>query len=266
MKRLAFNLIWAVILSAVAVSCSVKEDRSGAPCYLTVHLDDADPDSLYRHTVITTHHGGRRVSSDTLVIADFIPEGFGISIPRGWNPLSAITGNVNSVIRHDSLYVARGRNFDRIFAHCALLDCNWDTEQDYVAFSKQHVVITIKAKTAFGGYYPADMRIRANSSGMNIFNFEPLIGPFTAFAERKRDGTLVFVVPRQGDNSMALDIMRPDGTIEVSFQLGRMIESSGYDWTKKDLDDITVTIDYASMNLSVSIENWDNENKGVIII
>lgn len=265
MKRWT-SYIMLMSLALGALSCTVKEDRSGAPCYLTVHLDDADPEGIHGSTVIRTAHEGRNVSVDTLVIEEHIPDGYDIIVPKGMNPISSVSGYLNCRYDGSSLVVQRGTCFDRIFAYANLLDCRWDTYHDNITFSKQHAEIVIRPKTPVAGYYPYDMRIRGNTCGMDIYSLAPVVGPFDAYASRDRDGSLSTVVPRQADASLVLDIMRPDGTIEVSFQIGRMIEASGYDWTKTDLDDIVVTIDYASMDMSVKIVSWDDENKGVIVI
>ena len=265
MRRLALH-ISSVLAAACVLSCSVKEDRSGAPCYLTVHLDDADPDDVHVTAVVITSHQEAMVSRDTLVIKEHVPQGFDIRMPRGWNRLAALAGNVHSVVRDASVVVPEGRNFDRLWIHRSELDCNWDTEHDFVKFTKEHTEIEIRPLHPVAGYYPYDMRLRSSTCGVALYERMPVDGKFSAYASRNRDGTLTAVLPRQQDDSMVLDILRPDGTIEISFQLGRMIAATGFDWWAENLDDITVTIDYASMDLSVKIKGWDDQNQGVIII
>lgn len=265
MRRLAFQII-AILLAVCSVSCSIKEDRSGAPCYLTFHLDDADPDDVYLTSVIIVRQSGINVLRDTISIEEHIPSGYGIEVPKRWSHSAALAGNVYVRVKEDSIYVDEGRNFDRLWIHRNWLDCNWDTEHDYVSFCKEHTVVNIKPRVPVAGYYPYDMRLRSTTCGVSLVDKIPLVGRFMAFASRNRDGTLTAVLPRQDSDDLVLDIVRPDGKIEVSFQLGKMIAATGFDWTAENLNDITLTIDYASMDLSVKIESWDDQNQGVIII
>lgn len=236
------------------------------PCCLTVDYSNADPDNCHIRTILSTKHENTYVSFDTLTIADCIPNGFEVFFPKGFGKLSSVTGYEQTYYKGDSLCVRSGRSFDKIYAYKSEPDCRWDTGREYVEFSKQHCVMTIKPKIAVAGYYPYNMRIRSASVGMNIYSFEPVKGDFSAFASKNRDGTLTMVLPRQYDDSMMLDIVDPQGRTEVSFKVGMMIKAAGYNWNSENLDDITVTIDYASLTISVEIENWTERDEGTIII
>lgn len=261
---------WAIVVALLATmilsSSCVKEDRSGVPCCLTVYLDEADPEGIHLGTVLTTGNDSGMVSRDTLVIEEHIEDGFEVFVPKGCISLSSLTGLKGTRFRDRAILAPAGTMYDRIFAYSNNLECVWDTEHDSVVFTKQHSVITLMTKEPITGYYPFDMRLRGNSCGMDIYTMEPVSGVFDAYASRNRDGTLTVVVPRQFDSSLVLDIISPSGFVDMSFQLGRMIEASGFDWSKSSLDDIEVRVDYASMSITVKVISWENEDKGVIII
>ena len=262
MKRFAF--FWGIIVCLS--SCSIKEDRSGVPCCLKVYYDDADPDQNYKRTILATKSGDTFVSFDTLNIADFVPIGKEVFMPKGYGSLSSIVGFEQVYYQGDTLGIRSGREYDRIWAYTSSPDCRWDTGRDSVCFYKQHAVMTIKPRHPVAGYYPYNMRIRSATKGMNIYTLEPIKGDFSAFASKNRDGTLSVVLPRQYDDSMMLDIMDPNGAIEVSFKLGMMIKASGFDWNSPNLDDLTVIIDYASLGIKVVVEKWIEEDYGIVII
>ena len=264
MRRASFILI----LFALAISaCSIKEDRTGVPCCLRVYYEDAEFNQTHRRTILSTQNGSQRISFDTLCIADYSPaDAFEVFMPKGYGKLSSIAGFEQTYFLGDSLLTRTGLGFDRIFAYASEPDCRWDTGRDYVRFSKQYCIIYIKPKTPVAGYYPYEMRIRSATKGMDIYSLEPIKGEFYAFASKNRDGTLSVIVPRQYDDSMMLDIMTPEGDTEASFQLGKMIRASGFDWNSVDLNDVVATIDYASMSIVVIVQDWDSEDFGEIII
>ncbi len=61
-----------------------------------------------------------------------------------------------------------------------------------------------------------------------------------------------------------LDVMA-GGTIR-SFALGELLEQEGYDWTAPDLDDLTLYINYAVTDLSLTIERFPPEPPLEIVI
>ena len=86
----------------------------------------------------------------------------------------------------------------------------------------------------------------------------PLYGSFEFLLE---DGGLEegykAVLPRQMDASLML-VIDDGGGSPQAFALGQYIVSSGYDWTAPDLEDITVTLDYALTEIRLIISGWDS--------
>jgi hypothetical protein len=65
------------------------------------------------------------------------------------------------------------------------------------------------------------------------------------------------VLPRQIDASLMLEVDDGKGGYKA-FALGQYIVSSGYDWTAEDLEDITVTLDYALTEIRLVIGGWES--------
>ena len=57
------------------------------------------------------------------------------------------------------------------------------------------------------------------------------------------------------DNSLMLDLISERGGVR-SFAIGNYLAESGYDWAEDDLEDITVTIDYAATSARFIIDRW----------
>ena len=62
-------------------------------------------------------------------------------------------------------------------------------------------------------------------------------------------------VPRQMDDSMMLEI-RDDPDVLRSFAVGEFIAESGYDWSRPDLEDIEMEIDYSRTGVTFNVSDW----------
>ena len=70
------------------------------------------------------------------------------------------------------------------------------------------------------------------------------------------DGCLC--VPRQGDSSLLLDIESPGEGIVRSFAIGEYLRKAGYDWSKENLDDVSITLDYVRCEVVLSADCWSS--------
>ena len=61
-------------------------------------------------------------------------------------------------------------------------------------------------------------------------------------------------------------IRKTDKSLEKEYDLSEFINSSGYDWTAMDLDDIRIGIDYARALTSISVIDWKTGFETMIII
>ena len=72
-------------------------------------------------------------------------------------------------------------------------------------------------------------------------------------------------VPRQSDDSLRLELSDDTGVIRV-LALGEYISASGYDWMAKNLEDLTVSLDYSLTGMTIVVEGWDNEYHFDVVI
>lgn len=76
-------------------------------------------------------------------------------------------------------------------------------------------------------------------------------------------------LPRQcpeGKGLVMRLIRKTDKSSAKEYDLSEFINSSGYDWTAMDLDDICIGIDYAGALTSISVVDWKTGFETVIII
>ena len=98
----------------------------------------------------------------------------------------------------------------------------------------------------------------------------PVAGPFRCMG-RQQPGENTFKVnlPRQSPegNGLVMRLIRKtDKSPEKEYDLSEFINSSGYDWTAMDLDDIRIGIDYAGALTSISVIDWKTGFETTIII
>ena len=68
-------------------------------------------------------------------------------------------------------------------------------------------------------------------------------------------------IPRQLRNEIVLELLDPsqDSNVPVSvIDVGKALESKGFDWEKTDLDDMNVVVDFTRMQAFVEVVDWNS--------
>ena len=249
------------LLSALLVwaSCSVREDRSPCPCYLTVVLDRAGKQLLWygMDSLTVSAQGGTDYLRSEPVETERCPDGVEWQTPKEWIRVGAYAGAVTAVRTADALLIPYGAEADSLFAYSARIDCQGETAIDTVVMHKQFATLTLEIKGASEDY-PLLLEAESRWAGWDRFSFEPLLGRFRATAIRLREGLYRTRLPRQGDDGFVLHAAGWDGVPLYDFALGKEIAAKGYDWHARDLADIHVTIDYARSTLDIRISDWED--------
>lgn len=87
---------------------------------------------------------------------------------------------------------------------------------------------------------------------------KPMEGNYSCRLSFDRAGVAVFDVPRQGDASLLLEILR-EGAMTRSYALGNILVDNGYDWMAEDLEDMTISVDYAASVIRINSSAWPTE-------
>ena len=242
--------IVTVLLSMSA--CSVKEDRNPCPCLL--ELDISGPDRIPSEAVDI------QISSpDGFVLRDTLDhwkeEGlYSVSVQRGELHVSVWSGG-GRYVSEDGLRIPSGKECPRIYMHDSDVVAEGEYVREEVYMRKNHCVLTILSEGEDGGF--SDMVLKGNVAGYDKFG-EPLHGDFEFAPDEGTEARYEAVLPRQTDDTLILEIVDPKGN-HISFSLGRYIAASGYDWSAPELDDVTVTLDYALTEVRLNIDGWESE-------
>ena len=256
--KLLSTLLCSVIIVTIA-SCSIKEDRSDCPCVLTVTLHETTG-----KVMISGWNDGRRIINDILKPDDkeYTAK---YRVPRDRCGISAFRGYEELVLSNDVLLIPEGNQMSCLYASASVVDTDRETAEYEVSFKKNHVKVNLSFSDSDTGLSPYDIQVRSNVAGIDMKTLSPVMGNFVCTPEIKDGKGYEFVVPRQIDESLSIDLMRGNEKYDT-IALGSIIASTGYDWAADDLADIDLVIDLPKGEISITVSGWDGPFSTTIII
>lgn len=242
-----------LILAAVLAvpSCSITEERDGCLCRLTVELSEAADVHSGEEMKFTLWNDSGELEKEEV----FLSEGrrnMLRHIPKGTVELSAVTGLRSGIYEDSRILVPEGQAADSIFAYHSVIDAGGETARDTIRLAKQYSAIDIQMSGWIPGY---GISIRGDYCGLSLEGMKPLRGKFSARAQMISDGFFRTFVPRQGDTGLEL-VLDFEGKHVKVFPVGKIIGKS-MDWTKTDLDDFYILIDFALAKIDITIRGWE---------
>ena len=250
--------IFMAIVTASA-SCSLKEDRDGCPCHLIIGLDNAVGNG---NADIFIFQDGEEVLTDNVVPADY-PEGYRHEAGRRPASVTVIQGLKENIIHEGRLVIKNGNDADRLFLYNETLQCGSETVRAVADLHKNWTTLEISLAAEAGEDSPAgNVRIDISGGicGMDLRNGSPVRGDFQCIARLADSGFAVYAVnlPRQisSEDEILIAVSR-NGKELFSCDISEAISRTGFDWSKPDLDDIRLRLDYISALFDVEIAEWE---------
>ena len=250
--------IFMAIVTASA-SCSLKEDRDGCPCHLIIGLDNAVGNG---NADIFIFQDGEEVLADNVVPADY-PEGYRHEAGRRPASVTVIQGLKENIIHEGRLVIKNGNDADRLFLYNETLQCGSETVMAAADLHKNWTTLEISLAAEAGEDSPAgNVRIDISGGicGMDLRNGAPVRGDFQCIARLADSGFAVYAVnlPRQisSEDEILIAVSR-NGKELFSCDISEAISRTGFDWSKPDLDDIRLRLDYISALFDVEIAEWE---------
>ena len=293
MNRILFVMWMAGML--LLSSCSVKEDRSGCPCWMMVEM----PGQAW--------HDGEKVGQDgrfpvgagddgTVVLRlrgnsdeDAVDYEYQVTeavrvdvgaleyeVPRGSVGVSAVAfGNeipgragYDGKSAGDEIRVPVGEQMDSLYGFFKMYHTRCESVLCDVELHKEFC--TVSFTLGEDGYTsPYDIEVWGNVAGVSAWDLMPLEGDFR-FAPSPEGGVYRVRVPRQLDASLELVMLEMpdqaghDGERAVvdRLPLGEYIARSGYDWAAEDLADVHIALDMEKQQVMITVSDWD----GVVVM
>lgn len=232
------------------LSCSVKEDRMPCPCLL--RLDFGIAARYARDYSVKGWGFGKSLFGESIHTDDW-PDGWTVRVPKGEMEYCACSGLTYCVMKGNAVIVPEGHFFDEVWACHRQLTLSEEETVDRVIPHKQWAEVTVLMKNIPDGELTTE--VTGNSVGFYLADLTPAEGPFRAVISNEGRGTVSFNIPRQDDNDLIMTLSC-DGVPVKTYELGRMIAETGYDWHAEDLDDIYLGMDYNKLEMEIGIEPW----------
>ena len=286
MNRLLFVMWMAGML--FLSSCSIKEDRDGCPCWMTVDLSDVaesrwkspEVQSNIEHQDVTKSPESRSNVAENVLLRlrgnsdeDAVEYEYQMTeavradagtleyeVPRGSVGVSA----VNPV----RLTIPVGEQMDSLYGFFKMYHTRCESVLCDVELHKEFC--TVSFTLGEDGYTsPYDIEVWGNVAGVSAWDLMPLKGKFR-YAPVQKNGVYQVRVPRQEDNSLEMVMLEMPDQVEHDGErvvvdrlpLGEYIARSGYDWTAEDLADVNVALDLEMQQVMITVSGWD----GVVVM
>lgn len=261
MKRLFITILSGLALMSAVSSCDfVFEDRTDCPCYLIVNMDEVFSPLPSPGSVTVRVEGVEGFLSENSVDPDPYrgTEGYVVKVKKGPAAVIGYVGRRSMAKGASGLTVTKENEMDSLWAHRNTVDCSGELAYDIIRLHKQFATLTVFLKDS-GIEGEVEMELVGGWQGMSYSDLGAMKGDYLFTMRHPGGDEFIARVPRQGDRSLRLNLYQVEEgkkTFVSYFPVGEYIEREGYDWTKEDLDDITVRIDYAQSVIEVSVEGW----------
>ena len=118
-------IIMAAALT-LAASCSIKEDRSPCPCWLSIDLSRCSQNS-----VTVAAWGEDEIFSERVAVQDYQEaDSYEKTVPKGYVYTSVITGEREMKRSGARLIIPTGHDADSVYAHASTVECFGEFAQD----------------------------------------------------------------------------------------------------------------------------------------
>lgn len=255
-----YSKLCAILPLFLLVGCSVLEDRTQCPCHIVFDFSDQAnycADSI----AVALQSGG--YNSSFVVYCPSYEDLVRMDVPsRSVLNVSALGASSAELDNDKRLVIPVGEQCPQAYMFTSQYDISAEDASVYVKLHKNYCGISVSFSSPSPDLY--DMEVSGNVCGY-FGDGSPLPGKFSYSPSFDENSMSFFCIPRQVDGSLRLGIQYGNGPVRY-FALGNYILESGYDWTKEDLDDIVVCIDYAATEIRITVDDWSYEEEFEVVI
>lgn len=246
-------MLVSAVSALIIAGCSVKENRDGCPCRLMLDFSEVDTSVIRSANLLVT-------AQDGVVFADeaTLPVSGGLvqtEVPRTDLRINVYSGASENTVADEGIMIPLGEQASPLYMHSSEVDSRRESLYEKIMMRKEHCVLTVLINDE--ERFPFTIKLTGNVCGYDVYGL-PVRGDFLCDVEGNAKNGFSAIVPRQLDSSLQLKIC--DGSkVTETFAVGEYLESSGYDWTKEDLEDVTVRLDYCLTYVVLTVSGWNEE-------
>lgn len=114
-----------------------------------------------------------------------------------------------------------------------------------------------------GGQFPFQLAVTGHTTGIDASTGIPVKGTFRYEPKEEAAGTFRFIVPRQADHSLTLELYGIPGLAQEegladSINLWDLFqEQTGFSWEAKNLADVNLEFDYVRATFIITVAEWE---------
>jgi hypothetical protein len=247
------RLVCIALCLALAISCSIKEERTDCPCRLVLDFSNIDTVLVKSLDVLATC-GGKIVFRDSIYAGDFERE-YMRDVPHGDVRINVWCVGEERIDDEQGVVIPYGCECPVLYMKSFVADTRGEQCREIVQVHKNYCKLTVLVEGVDEPLY--SLTCKGNVDGYTLDGL-PSKGDFACVAYPGDNGDLQAGLPRQMDASLALEV--DDGTSFLkTFALGEYIIKGGYDWAAAELEDLTITLDYQATYIKITVSGWDKE-------
>ena len=247
------KMIYVVLTAGLAIGCSIKEDRNDCPSRLILDLSGVDT-SFVKFLNIRAVLDGEVVLQDKVSAIDFAHE-YIADVPHGDLLVNVWGGGEGRASFNDGLIIPYGCECPPLYMHSFGADTRGESCRRVVELCKNYCRLTVKMDGV--DQIPYSLTFKGNVDGY-MQDGLPSNGDFSCVAYPSGQGESDALMPRQLDSSLLLEV-DDNSSVSKVFAIGEYISASGYDWTEKNLKDVTICLDFYVTDMKITVEGWDKE-------
>lgn len=255
MNKLLY-LFPAASMLLLAVSCSVKEDRTVCPCFLSLKVLSQNEGVFSggkawcnvfdgEGAVLAWNSLSGMDRRDTLLTFDISPR----------RRISAVVAN--RLPGEGSVKASPGEEFCPLYAFSKEMDCLQEEACDSICFqNKQYCTLKVQLEAA--AVPMAEdivLKVSAPFCGIDFPSLRATKGEYSCSARFDAGGVALIRIPRQDGEGLSLSVDNP-GRFSSVLNLYEVMKSSDYDWERESLDDFSVTLNIDSVSGQCAVLDW----------
>lgn len=251
--------VTAVLCAILLLSCSVKEDRTECPCFLTLDLGAVETAALARQgldsLVVGVVSGTDFYEEMGFALRDNVQE-YNLAVPKSQVDVIVACGIGRNGLSSGGFSIPEGNECPAVYLFSDSFLADAGEMRRTVTLHRNYCMLSVSMKTSYNAHArPYLIHLEGNVSGC-LMDGTPAEGVFSCFSSPSSGGLCHLNIPRQKDGSLMLDVHFQDTGEIRSFPVGEYILESGYDWSAPDLEDIQVEMDFSLSGLTFSISGW----------
>ncbi len=245
------------------LSCSIKEDRTGCPAWLTVvsdgHLGEENEDGKLVFNLVSDQSGdcGRQEGR----LEPFTGDGTVLTVPRMENVSVDVIGGVSAMeFAEGFLKIPLGCDCDCIVGGSGSVRVSAEEGLLALPLNRCYARLLMTLSGAMPDPCPYRFVLIGGIDGYTLPGLSPHRGEFSFEMPASTGNNYTARVPRQADNTLRIEIRRlQDDELISTIPVGVELKALDYDWSAPDLNDIFMLLDFARADLLISVDDWDSE-------